>query len=121
MEFDYWNYRVVATKESDCWSYNIREVYYKNGAPVSWAAEPQYPCGESLEEVQQDLNNMSKAFSKPTLIEKGDKLVEKAHHNFKDDIIQRINDLKVQTQKETGSFKYDFCYDECIEILRNKC
>jgi len=36
-------------------------------------------------------------------------------------VIQRINDLKVQTQKETGSFKYDFCYDECIEILRNKC
>lgn len=31
-------------------------------------------------------------------------------------IIQQIELIKIKTRKETGSFKYDFAYDECIEI-----
>lgn len=33
------------------------------------------------------------------------------------ELIKRIEALKEATQKETGSFKYDVCYDECIALL----
>jgi hypothetical protein len=78
----YWNYRVVATfHNSDKeilsgWSFTIRDVYYKNGKPDMWGAEPQYPCGENTQDVILDLENMNKAYLQPLLIEVDDKLVE---------------------------------------------
>ena len=32
-------------------------------------------------------------------------------------ITQHIEQLKIKTRKETGSFKYDFAYDECIKAV----
>lgn len=34
-------------------------------------------------------------------------------------ITQHIEQLKIKTRKETGSYKYDFAYDECIEVVNN--
>jgi hypothetical protein len=28
-----------------------------------------------------------------------------------------IKRIKVATQKQTGSFKYDVCYDECLQVI----
>jgi hypothetical protein len=36
-----------------------------------------------------------------------------------DNLIKKIQEAKEKTQKETGSFKYDFAYDECLEIIKN--
>lgn len=35
----------------------------------------------------------------------------------KDVLIKRIEAIKEKTQEYTGSFKYDVCYDECIEVI----
>lgn len=35
-----------------------------------------------------------------------------------DFMIARIRSAKKATQKTTGSYKYDDCYDECIEIVK---
>ena len=32
----------------------------------------------------------------------------------------KILALKESTREETGAYKYDACYDECIELLENK-
>jgi hypothetical protein len=78
----YWNYRVVAdfnNVEQEAlrqWSFTIRDVYYTNGKPTSWGAEPQYPCGEDTQGVISDLENMNKAYLQPLLVEVDNKLVE---------------------------------------------
>jgi len=35
-------------------------------------------------------------------------------------LIEKIEEAKEATQKETGSFKYDFAYEECISIIKNE-
>jgi hypothetical protein len=34
-----------------------------------------------------------------------------------EEIVIEIEKAKDKTRKETGAFKYDFCYDECIDII----
>jgi len=34
-----------------------------------------------------------------------------------DNIIKDINKIKEETQTQTGSFKYDVCYEECVEVI----
>ena len=36
-----------------------------------------------------------------------------------DDTIKRLEELKRNTRVATGSFKYDWCYDECIDIVKH--
>lgn len=38
---------------------------------------------------------------------------------LKDKIIIRIERLKDTVERETGSFKYSDCYDDCIEIVKH--
>ena len=38
---------------------------------------------------------------------------------LKKEIIDAIEELKEEVRKETGSFKYDDCYDDCIKIVKN--
>ena len=77
-----WNYRIVAdfnNVEQEAlrqWSFTIRDVYYTDGKPTSWGAEPQYPTGEDSQGVIDDLEHMSKAIYAPLLIEVDGKLVE---------------------------------------------
>ena len=34
-------------------------------------------------------------------------------------LIKKIEILKEETQEDTGSFKYDFAYDEVIETIKH--
>ena len=40
--------------------------------------------------------------------------------DFLESLDMKIDELKKQTRKETGSFKYDFAYDECRELIYNE-
>ena len=76
----YWNYRIIKMKDSALKgcpeSYGIHEVYYENDIPTSWSAKPQYPIGESWNELEKDYQTMFRAFTIKTLEEIGGKLVE---------------------------------------------
>jgi len=37
---------------------------------------------------------------------------------FNNKLIEKIEQAREKTQKETGSFKYDFAYNEIIEIIK---
>ena len=39
---------------------------------------------------------------------------------FNNKLIKKIEQAREETQKETGSFKYDFAYNEIIEIIKNE-
>lgn len=43
--------------------------------------------------------------------------VAKRLYDRKKEIIDAITEAKEATRKQTGAFKYDSCYDDCIEIL----
>jgi hypothetical protein len=38
----------------------------------------------------------------------------------REQIIREIEEVKEKVRTETGSFKYDDQYDDCIEIIRNR-
>lgn len=65
-----WNYRVVAVKDKNGnYFYSIRDVYYdKNDKPTSWGTDPQYPAGQTVDDVYNDINLMQGAFVQPVLI-----------------------------------------------------
>ena len=76
-----WNYRIVKSK----WklkklkgiNYSIREVYYnEKGKPVSWSAEPQTLCSESIGDLVSDIISIGLSFGRTVLEERGNKLVE---------------------------------------------
>ncbi len=69
----YWNYRVIRMhhKETDTYTYQVHEVYYrKNGKIKGWSESTVSPMGESLNELRSDIQYFSKAFQKPVLREK---------------------------------------------------
>jgi len=37
-----------------------------------------------------------------------------------EDLIKQIKEAMNATREETGSFKYDFAYEECIDIIRKQ-
>lgn len=39
---------------------------------------------------------------------------------YKEELIKRIEKIKEAVRTQTGSFKYDSCYDDCINIIKNK-
>lgn len=63
-----WNYRIVKTTSEDGDRYAIHEVYYDaNGNPTSHTVEPACPIGETLEELQVEMERYQKAMGKPVL------------------------------------------------------
>jgi len=69
----YWNYRVIKRhhKETDTYTYQVHEVYYKkNGKIEGWSESPVSPMGDTLNELRGDIQYFSKAFQKPVLREK---------------------------------------------------
>lgn len=76
-----WNYRVLKIKK--VWNdysenhYQIHEVYYKDdGSIEAWSSEPCAPFGESLAELDSDINMFIRATVLPVLEEKDNTLVE---------------------------------------------
>lgn len=81
----FYNYRVVAEYEWHekevlrGWSFTIRGVHYEDYGEkiVGWDSEPIHPSGEdSVSELFNDIEAMSKAMYLPLLIRQGDTLVE---------------------------------------------
>ena len=69
----YWNYRVIEKhhKETDTYSYQIHEVYYKKSGKIKfWTELPVSQMGETINELRSDVQYCSKAFQMPVLREK---------------------------------------------------
>ena len=64
-----WNYRVLSRKDSDDMkTFAIHEVYYdEEGTPTSCTLEAVSPMGETLEELQADMQYYNKALENPVL------------------------------------------------------
>lgn len=65
-----WNYRVLVHEDnfSDSGlSFQVYEVYYKDKIPVSHTENPVKIYGESIEELESDLNLFERAFAEPIL------------------------------------------------------
>jgi hypothetical protein len=42
------------------------------------------------------------------------------YNDLVEDLKKEIAILKDKTREDTGSFKYDFCYDEVLDLLTNR-
>jgi|TARA_R110002167_G_scaffold147043_1_gene339026 hypothetical protein len=63
-----WNHRVMKQKDGDDDYYQIHEVYYKkNGKVDGYTARGTSPCGNSLQELREDLELMLKSLDKEIL------------------------------------------------------
>lgn len=67
-----WNYRII--KEGD--DYSVREVFYSKGKAHSCTAEACPLYGIDMEDLVYNLWQQQKAFNKPILELKGNKLRE---------------------------------------------
>ena len=45
--------------------------------------------------------------------------IARRNYDRKKEIIKAIEDVKEEVRKQTGAFKYDDCYDDCIQIINN--
>lgn len=70
-----WNYRIVLEKRASHTEYSLREVFYKNGKPISCTADWCAPFGETPHEFRQDFDLMKQAFTRPILTLTGNKLI----------------------------------------------
>ena len=63
-----WNYRVVRTEKEQYDSYQLYEVYYDDDGKIEGMTENALqPYGESVEELQNDLEYMMEALKQPVL------------------------------------------------------
>lgn len=65
----HWNYRVMRRKESfsDDIFFGIYEVYYTNNVPISWTQNQASPCADSLTELNEAVEWLALALTKPVL------------------------------------------------------
>lgn len=66
----HWNYRVIRKQDikSECSSYYIHEVYYReDGSIDSWTESLMKPHGETREELREDIRLFLQAFRRPVL------------------------------------------------------
>ena len=40
-------------------------------------------------------------------------------NSFKDELIKKIEIVRDSVRKQTGSFKYDDCYNDCIKLIKD--
>ena len=63
-----WNHRVMKSKDGDDYFYQIHEVYYdKEGKVDGYTARGTSPCGNSLQELKEDLELMLNCLNKEVL------------------------------------------------------
>ena len=79
----YWNYRVLYSRDakSDTESFEVHEVYYTaDGEIEAWTENSVKPFGETLEELQADIEHFLRGTQLPTLaivdVDGTEKLVE---------------------------------------------
>ena len=69
----YWNYRVIRSshQQGDSTTLHIHEVYYSEDGEIEmWSAQPESPCGETIEELRTDLEYFAEALRNPILEER---------------------------------------------------
>lgn len=78
-----WNYRVLRRTWPavdfgvSVTTYTIHEIYYDaSGNISSWTVNPIEPIGETIDELQHDINHIIRATVLPVLEENGNTLVE---------------------------------------------
>jgi len=64
-----WNYRVMKYDDEGEDIYTIHEVYYTNGNPDMYTANPVAAMGDSIDELEEDLIRMLEALRQPILTE----------------------------------------------------
>jgi hypothetical protein len=64
-----WNHRVLKTKDGVDGSdwYAIHEVFYEDGKPRSYTANPIDVSGESIDDIRWVLERMRECLDKPAL------------------------------------------------------
>lgn len=62
-----WNHRVMKRVIHGETIYAIHEVFYEDDGKLSWTENEVYPCGETLEELEECLERMRLALAKPVL------------------------------------------------------
>ena len=62
-----WNYRVVSEQAPEGEFLQVYEVYYDDGKIIGMLEKPSTAYGESVEELQADVNHMMEAFRRPVL------------------------------------------------------
>ncbi len=74
----YWNYRVLMLNNKQGGTYfEVHEVHYdENDVPYAWAESHNILVGDTLDELKESYEYMSKAFENPVLKVVDDKLVE---------------------------------------------
>lgn len=60
-----WNHRILAHKNNGEVYFQLHEVYYTNGVPNGYTADPITVGSETLEGMKWTLNKMQKAIKKP--------------------------------------------------------
>jgi len=62
-----WNHRILAREHEGEVYFNIHEVYYKDGIPDGYTANPISVGGESIKSIRWTLNKMKECLKKPIL------------------------------------------------------
>ena len=63
----HWNYRIVSEQAPEGEFLQLYEIYYDDGKIIGMVENPSKPYGESVDELQADVNHMMEAFRKPVL------------------------------------------------------
>jgi hypothetical protein len=73
-----WNYRVLMLNNKKNETYfEVCEVYYdENDIPYNWAESHNVLVGDTLDELKESYEYISKAFESPILKVVGNKLIE---------------------------------------------
>ena len=64
-----WNHRVIREDKEYGALYAIHEVYYEDGKPVGYTEKPLPPIGETLGELEFEIDRFKEAIKKPVLTE----------------------------------------------------
>jgi hypothetical protein len=76
----HWNHRVMKRKTEEGEWYDIHEVFYdEQSGKLSWTENAISPGGETIDELQKELQRMLKALDKPVLDYDAEEITEGAN------------------------------------------
>jgi hypothetical protein len=95
-----WNYRVFlipggSPLEEDI--YAIKEVYYGDDDEIEfWSEANMAPMGNTIEELEEDLEKFIAAFDEPVLLIDGDRVIEIGEIVMDEELDEPIIDVDLQ-------------------------
>jgi len=92
-----WNHRVFLIPSSSVLEedlYVIKRVYYNEDNEIEfWSKDNITPVGNTVEDLEEELNNFYEAFNEPVLMEEGDTVVEVGDIEYDEDFDEPIIDV----------------------------